>query len=297
MGPARRRARIARGLEFFGMTAPALIAILLFVEIPFLMSVTFSFTKWNGLDKAVKFIGLANYRELLMSDPAAGHAMIFTLLFTVLTVVSTNLISLLFAVILDARIRGRNVLRAAFYIPNIISLIIIGYVWRFIFSRGFDSFSALTHMRIFQLSWLGDSRLAFFSVAMVSVWQSIGFYMVIYIAGLQTVPREQLEAAVIDGTGPVSRFFRITLPLIMPSVTVAVFYSLSNALKAFDVIFSLTFGGPGTATTSIALDIYKTAFSDNRFGYGTAKSVVLFLLILIVTVFQLNAFKRREVES
>jgi len=297
MGHARRKARLARGLEFFGMTAPALIAILLFVEIPFLMSITFSFTKWNGLDKAVKFIGLANYTELLTTDPGLGSAMIFTLLFTVIAVAATNVIALLLAVILDADIRGKNVLRAAFYIPNIISLIIIGYVWRFIFSRGFDSFSALTHLGIFQLSWLGDSRMAFASVALVSVWQSIGFYMVIYIAGLQTVPREQLEAAVIDGSGPVSRFFRITLPLIMPSVTVAVFYSLSNALKAFDVIFSLTFGGPGTATTSIALDIYKTAFSDSRFGYGSAKSVVLFLLILTLTVYQLTAFKRREVET
>ena len=296
-GLARRKARIARGLEFSWMTAPALIAILLFVEIPFLMSITFSFTKWNGLDKAVKFIGMANYAELLTNDPQLISAMVFTLLFTVLVVATTNVIALLLAAILDANIRGKNLLRAAFYIPNIISLIIIGYIWRFIFSRGFDSFFALTHLGIFQLSWLGDSHLAFFSVALVSVWQSIGFYMVIYIAGLQTVPREQLEAAVIDGAGTVSRFFRITLPLILPSVTVAVFYSLSNALKAFDVIFSLTFGGPGTATTSIALDIYKTAFSDSRFGYGTAKSVVLFLLILVVTVFQLNAFKRREVES
>ena len=101
----------------------------------------------------------------------------------------------------------------------------------------------------------------------------------------------------IDGAGTVGRFFRITLPLIMPSITVCVFYSLSNALKTFDVIFSLTFGGPGTATTSIALDIYRTAFSDNRFGYGTAKSVILFLLILTVTVFQLAGFKRREVEA
>jgi raffinose/stachyose/melibiose transport system permease protein len=297
MIPARRKARIARGLEFLGMTAPALIAILLFVEIPFLMSITFSFTKWNGLDKAVKFIGLANYTELLTTDPALGSAMVFTLLFTIFAVVATNVIALLLAVILDADIRGKNVLRAAFYIPNIISLIIIGYVWRFIFSRGFDSFSALTHLGIFQLSWLGDSHMAFISVVLVTVWQSIGFYMVIYIAGLQTVPREQLEAAVIDGAGPVNRFFRITLPLILPSVTVAVFYSLSNALKAFDVIFSLTFGGPGTATTSIALDIYKTAFSDSRFGYGSAKSVVLFLLILAVTVYQLTTFKRREVET
>jgi raffinose/stachyose/melibiose transport system permease protein len=297
MTHARRNARIARGLEFFGMTVPALIAILLFVEIPFLMSIVYSFTKWNGLDKAVKFIGLANYAELLTNDTGLGKAMIFTLLFTVLVVVATNVIALLLAVILDSRIRGKNVLRAAFYIPNIISLIIIGYMWRFIFSRGFDSFGALTHLGIFGLSWLGDTHLAFLSVALVSIWQSLGFYMVIYIAGLQTVPRDQLEAAVIDGASPANRFFRITFPLIMPSVTVAVFYSLSNALKTFDVIFSLTFGGPGLATTSIALDIYKTAFSDSRFGYGTAKSVVLFLLILLVTVFQLNIFKRREVEA
>lgn len=297
MTAGRRRARVRRGIEFLWMTAPAVIAILLFVEVPFLMSVMYSFTKWNGLDKAAKFIGLANYKELLATDPAFGSAMIFTLVFTVLTVITINVIALLLAVILDMKIRGKNVLRAAFYVPNIISLIVIGYVWRFIFSRGFDSLGSLTRMGIFQLSWLGDTHLVFFSVVLVSVWQSIGFYMVIYIAGLQTVPRELLEASVIDGTGPVGRFFRITLPLIMPSVTVAVFYSLSNALKTFDVIFSLTFGGPGTATTSIALDIYKTAFSDNRFGYGTAKSVVLFLLILVVTVTQLNTFKRREVQA
>jgi raffinose/stachyose/melibiose transport system permease protein len=297
MTAGRRRAHVRRGIEFLWMTAPAVIVILLFVEIPFLMSITYSFTKWNGLDKTAKFIGLANYKELLTGDPAFGASMAFTLVFTVLTVVAINVIALLLAVILDMRIRGKNVLRAAFYIPNIISLIVIGYVWRFIFSRGFDSFGNILDLGIFKLSWLGDPHLVFFSVALVSVWQSIGFYMVIYIAGLQTVPREQLEAAIIDGATPVSRFFRITLPLIMPSVTVAVFYSVSNALKTFDVIFSLTFGGPGTATTSIALDIYKTAFSDDRFGYGSAKSVVLFLLILVVTVTQLNAFKRREVQA
>jgi raffinose/stachyose/melibiose transport system permease protein len=291
-----KKKQLRRAVEFLGMTAPAVIAILIFVEIPFLMSVMYSFTRWNGLDKVPKWIGLANYRELITNDRDLLLAVAFTLIFTVVTVVVTNVLALVLAVTLDSDIKGKNALRAAFYIPNIISLIIIGYVWRFIFSRGFDSFSALTHISLFQLSWLGDGKLAFLSVVLVSVWQSIGFYMVIYIAGLQTVPREQLEAAVIDGAGRLGRFFKITLPLIMPSITVCVFYALSNALKTFDVIFSLTFGGPGTATTSIALDIYRTAFSDNRFGYGTAKSVVLFLLILTVTVFQLTGFKRREVE-
>jgi raffinose/stachyose/melibiose transport system permease protein len=279
------------------MTAPAILAILLFVEIPFLMSIAYSFTKWNGLDKVPKFVGLRNYVELFTNDSDLGHAMSFTLLFTVIVVALTNLIALLIAVVLDSDVVGRNALRAAFYIPNIISLIIIGYMWRFIFSRGFDSLYAITRLKVFELSWLGESRLAFASVVLVSIWQSIGFYMVIYIAGLQTVPREQLEAATIDGAGPFQRFAKITLPLIMPSVTVCVFYSLSNALKTFDVIFSLTFGGPGTVTTSIALDIYKTAFSDSRFGYASAKSVILFLLILLVTLFQLGSFKRKEVEA
>jgi len=135
------------------MTAPAILVILLFVEIPFLMSIAYSFTKWNGLDKVPKFIGFRNYIELFTNDTDMGHAMGFTLLFTVIVVVLTNVIALLVAVILDSDVKGRNILRAAFYIPNIISLIIIGYMWRFIFSRGFDSFYAITRLGIFQLSW------------------------------------------------------------------------------------------------------------------------------------------------
>jgi raffinose/stachyose/melibiose transport system permease protein len=292
----RARKSLNRAAAFLGFTMPALAVILISVEIPFLMSVGYSFTKWNGLDRVPVFVALANYSELFTEDAKAITALIFTLKLAAVTVILTNVIALVLAVILDSHIKAKNALRAAFYVPNIISLIVIGYIWRFIFSRGFDSFYALTHAGIFQLSWLGDSGLAFVSVALVSIWQAIGFYLVIYIAGLQTVPRELLEASTIDGAGPAARFFRITLPLIMPSITVSVFYSLSNALKAFDVIFSLTYGGPGTATTSVALNIYQTAFIESRFGYGTAKSVMLFLIILALTVFQVNVFKRREVE-
>ncbi len=289
--------KFRQAFEFAGFTVPAIIAILLFVEIPFIMSVSYSFTKWNGLDKVPVFIGLANYKELLTDDKDMLNALIFTLAFTVLMVVLTNVIALLLAILLDSNIKGRNMLRAAFYVPNIISLIVIGYMWRFIFSKAFDSFYSITNAGIFQLSWLGDSKLVFFSVVIVSVWQAVGFYLVIYIAGLQTVSPELIEASYIDGATGVRRFFKITLPLIMPSVTVSVFYSLSNALKTFDVIFSLTYGGPGSATTSIALDIYKTAFISSRFGYGSAKSVMLFLLILIITVVQVTLFKKKEVEA
>ncbi len=283
-------------MVFTGFTLPALVAILISVEIPFLMSVFSSFTKWNGLDRAQTFIGLENYKELILDDLDMWKAFGFTLRLTLGSVIVTNITALLLAVLLDSDLKGKNTLRAAYYVPNIISLIIIGYIWRFIFSAGFESFYQITGLEFFMFSWLGDVDLVYFSVLMVSVWHSLGFYLVVYIAGLQTVPRDLIEAAMIDGASAVGRFFRVTLPLIMPSITVSVFHSLSNGLKAFDVIFSLTNGGPGNSTTTIALDIYRTAFVINRFGYGTAKSVILFLIILILSLFQIRMFKQREVE-
>ncbi|MGE4584329.1 MAG: carbohydrate ABC transporter permease [Sphaerochaeta sp.] len=292
----RARKQMNRAMVFGFFTVPALLAILISVEIPFIMSVVSSFTKWNGLDRVQTFIGLANYKELFLDDLDMWKAFGFTLRLTIGSVVITNLLALLLAVILDSNLVGRNALRAAFYVPNIISLIIIGYIWRFIFSAGFESFFQKTGLPFFMFSWLGDVKLVYFSVLMVSIWHSLGFYLVVYIAGLQTVPRDLIEASMIDGANRVKRFFRITLPLIMPAVTVSVFHSLSNGLKAFDVIFSLTNGGPGNTTTTIALDIYRTAFVINRFGYGTAKSVILFLMILVLSIFQVRMFKQREVE-
>ncbi len=283
-------------LVFCGFILPAFAAILLSVELPFLMSVYYSFTRWNGLDRIPVFIGLANYVELIIDDPGMLTALLFTLKLTFFTVLFTNIIALTLAVLLDSDIRGKNALRAAFYVPNIISLIVIGYIWRFILSNAFDSFYEITGFEFFMFSWLGDVNLVFVSVVIVSIWHSLGFYLVVYIAGLQTVPKDVIEASMIDGANALTRFFRITLPLIMASVTVAVFHSLSNGLKAFDVILSLTNGGPGNATTTIALDIYRTAFVINRFGYGTAKSVILFLLIIALTFFQVKIFKSREVE-
>ncbi|MBJ2356547.1 carbohydrate ABC transporter permease [Sphaerochaeta sp. S2] len=295
MTPLKRK-QLSRAMVFTGFTLPALVAILISVEIPFLMSVFSSFTKWNGLDRAQTFIGLENYKELILDDLDMWKAFGFTLRLTLGSVIVTNITALLLAVLLDSDLKGKNTLRAAYYVPNIISLIIIGYIWRFIFSAGFESFYQITGLEFFMFSWLGDVKLVYFSVLMVSVWHSLGFYLVVYIAGLQTVPRDLIEAAMIDGASAVGRFFRVTLPLIMPSITVSVFHSLSNGLKAFDVIFSLTNGGPGNSTTTIALDIYRTAFVINRFGYGTAKSVILFLIILILSLFQVRMFKQREVE-
>jgi raffinose/stachyose/melibiose transport system permease protein len=284
-------------VSFMVFTFPAVFLILLFVEIPFLANIGYSFTKWNGLERHPVFIGLENYLEILTMDSGALEAIGFTLKFGFLITILLNIVSLGLAVLLDGkRVRNRNTLRAVFYIPNIISLIIIGYIWKFVFTRGFELFYAGTGWGVFRLSWLGDPQLAFWSVLWVSLWQGVGFYMIVYLAGLQSIPHDTVEAALIDGAGRVRQFFSITLPLIMPSVTFCLFLSLVNAVKLFDIPLSLTFGGPGTATTSIAFDIYKEAFTFNRFGYATAKSVVLFGVTIVFSFIQLFIFKKREVE-
>ncbi|WP_426446181.1 carbohydrate ABC transporter permease [Paenibacillus sp. S-38] len=295
MAPAwRRRKELAIFLSF---VAPALILILLFAEIPFVMSLYYSFTKWNGISKNIAFIGFQNFKELFTEDPDAAASFRFTILYSLITLIATNLAALLLALVLTRKFRGSSMLRAAFFVPYIVSLVIIGFIWKFIFSSAFQSLHELTLWPLFGWSWLGTPTLAFLSVVFVSVWQSVGFYMMIYITGLQSIPAEMGEAAVIDGANGLQRFVHITLPLLMPSITVALFLSISNSLKVFDIIFTLTFGGPGRTTMSTTMDIYNEAFVNNRFGYATAKSLVFVLVILLITLIQVKVFKSREVEA
>lgn len=283
--------------EFFVFVAPAMIFILIAAIIPFLMSLYYSLTKWNGVGKNIKFIGLDNFIELFTTDTGSLQSLLFTLLYGVLNVILTNVIAITLAVILTKGLKSKAVLRAAFFIPNIISLVIIGFIWKFVFTRVFEALHEATHWSLFQWSWLGDQHLAFISIVLVSVWQSVGFYMMIYITGLQSIPSELNEAASIDGVEGLKRFFKITLPLLMPSLTVAFFLTIANSLKVFDIIYTLTFGGPGGATTSITMDIYNEAFVNNRFGYATAKSLLFVVLILLITILQVKFFKSKEVEA
>ncbi len=292
----KKKAR-KQGLEFLAYVGPAMVFILLFVGIPFVMCIYYSFRKWNGIGKESVFIGLENYIRLFTNDKGFVEALKYTFVYAIGTVVIVNVLALLLAALLESKIRGKGFFRAAFYIPNIISLVIIGFIWKFICTRVFEALQGVTGWGIFGLSWLGDSNLAVLSTILVSVWQSLGFYLLIYIAGMQGVPDELNESANLDGAGAVRRFFSITLPLIMPSISFCMFHSVANSMKMFELIFSLTGGGPGTSTTSIALDIYNTAFNNSRYGYGSAKSVILFLIVLAISVIQVNFFKSKEVEA
>ncbi|MNK28766.1 sn-glycerol-3-phosphate transport system permease protein UgpA [compost metagenome] len=287
----------AEKLEFGLFTFPVLICVFIAFYIPFALTIRYSFTKWNGISKHPKFIGLDNFKQIFMHDANFSSSAWFTIKYAVLYIVLVNVLAILLALVLDMKLRGAAWLRAAFFIPYILSLVIVGFIWKFIFMQGFESLGSSTGWGIFHLSWLGEQGLAFISILGVSIWQSIGFYMVIYIAGLQAVPDDMKEAAVMDGAGPFRRFFSIILPLLAPSITISVFMALTNSIKVFDVILSLTGGGPGGTTYSVAYDIYRDTFQNNLYGYGTAKALILFVAVLLVTIVQLTIFKRREVEA
>ncbi len=213
----------------------------------------------------------------------------FTLFFAFFNIIFSNLLALLLALILDAKMKTRNILRSIFFLPNVFSLIIVAFIWSFIFRL---ILPAITGISI----WLGSIDLAPYAVLMVTIWQGCGYLMIIYLAGLQTIPVEITEVASIDGANWFQRLNRVTLPLLLPAMTICLFYSLSSSLKTFDVIMALTSGGPGYVTTPIVLDIYFNAFNNNQFGYATAKAVFLCVIIMLVTGIQLFLMKKREVE-
>lgn len=277
-------------------TIPAILLVTVMMYIPFVMSGYYSLTEWNGIAKDAKFVGLQNFATIFGKSKDFTNALIFTGKYTVVFMIFSNVLALLLAVCLTKKFKGANLLRGVFFIPYIMSMTIVGFIWKFIFTQGFDKLADLTNWGVWNLSWLGDPKLAFYSVALVGVWQSLGFYIVLYIAGLQAVPNDVLEAATVDGATSRQRFFKITLPLLGPSITTCVFMSLTNGLKVFDIILALTKGGPGTATYSVTLQIYKEAFQNNNYGLGSAESIIYFLVVLVVTQIVLKIFSSREVD-
>ena len=272
--------------------------VLLAMYIPFVMSGYYSLTEWNGISRNPVFIGLENFKTIFSSgSPEFVNALLFTFKYAALFIVFSNVFALALAVALSRKFRLANFLRGMFFLPYIMSMTIVGFIWKFIFTQGFEKLFEITGWSIWNYSWLGDGNLAFWSIVLVGVWQSLGFYIVLYVAGLQAIPTDVLEAASIDGANARQRFFRVILPLLGPSITTCMFMSLTNSLKVFDIILALTKGGPGGATYSATLDIYREAFQNNNYGLGSAKAIVFFVIVLILTQVVLKVFERREVEQ
>ncbi|MBR2528782.1 MAG: sugar ABC transporter permease [Blautia sp.] len=276
-------------------TLPAILLVTVMMYIPFVMSGYYSLTRWNGIAKEAVFIGLENFKTVLSSGGEFTGALVFTIRYTFFFVLFSNVIALFLAVCLTKKFKLANLMRGVFFIPYIMSMTIVGFIWKFIFTQGFARLSAMTGWGVWDLSWLGNPRLAFYAVTMVGVWQSLGFYIVLYIAGLQAVPKDVLEASTVDGANGRQTFFRITLPLLGPSITTCLFMSLTNGLKVFDIILALTKGGPGSSTYSVTLQIYKEAFQNNNYGLGSAESIVYFVIVLVLTQVVLKISSSREV--
>ncbi|WP_425434579.1 carbohydrate ABC transporter permease [Paenibacillus catalpae] len=275
-----------------------MIVFTIIVLIPFLLGFYFSFTEWNGLDlDKAKWIGMDNVRRIFTNDDKFWAAFKFTLKFTVVTVVVTNILALLLGLLLTRPMRGRNTLRTIFFLPNMIGGILLGYIWQFIFTKGFKTIGEMTGWHFFELPWLGTPETGFWGLVIVFVWQTTGYMMVIYIAAIVGVPKDLMEAATIDGATYLQTVRKIIMPLVMPAITVCLFLTTSGAFKMFDLNLSLTKGGPGTSTQSLAYNIYAEALVNNRYGLGTAKAMLFFFAVSIIAVTQVWLTKRKEVEA
>lgn len=292
----RLNRKIYENLMFWVFVLPVFLPFIIFFIFPFTLGIFYSLFKWNGISPTMQYVGFKNYMTLFKSDPDYYTSLWFSLRYVVLTVILTNIFALFLTLLLDTKLAGRNFLRAAFFLPNVVSAIISGFLWQFIFGQGSKSLYDLTGSGIFQTDWLGGSGMAIVSMAIVALWQSAGYIMVIYLAGLQSIDESLVEAAEIDGASGIKKFFNITLPLIMPSITVNLFMTMSQAFRTFDLNIALTNGGPGRSTLGLALDIYKEGFSNNAAGYAAAKAVIFFLMVFAITLVQIRFTKGREVQ-
>lgn len=284
-------------MQQFIFVGPALFFFMLIIAAPFLLGMYYSFTEWNGASKDPVWVGFANFTKIFTDDPAFLKSFTFTALFTLAGVLLTNLIGFFLAYFLTKPLKTKNVLRTVFFMPNVIGGLLLGFIWQFIFVRGFASLGEVTGLAFFNLPWLGDATTAFWAIVIVFVWQTAGYLMVIYISSLNNVPTEVLEAAQIDGATRGQMLRSIIVPLIMPGVTVCLFLAISWSFKMFDLNLSLTKGGPFRSTESLALNIYNEAFVNGRYGLGTAKALIFFIVVAIITSIQVRLTKSREVEA
>jgi raffinose/stachyose/melibiose transport system permease protein len=293
----KSNARLKRYLTYIAFVGPALLFFIIIQIIPFFMGVYYSFTSWNGVSSAVEWVGLANYIKIFKNDPGFINSFIFTTKFMFAAVIISNLIGFGLALLLNAALKTKNLLRTVFFIPNVIGGLLLGFIWQFIFVKGFASIGKMTDFSFFKLPWLGDETTAFWGIVIVFAWQISGYMMVIYIAALQGVDQNLLEAARMDGASNWTLLTKIIIPLILPAFTICIFLTISMAFKIFDINISLTNGGPFNSTQSVAINIYQEAFQYNRYGLGTAKSILFFLVVAIFTTVQVIATKKREVEA
>jgi raffinose/stachyose/melibiose transport system permease protein len=276
---------------------PALIIYTMIVYYPLVRSFAYSVTNFDGGIKAAKFIGLSNFKDMFKDDLVIS-GILNTFKFTIFTTIFANFIALLLALILDSNIKSKHYLRAVFFIPCLINYVVISAVFSNILQYNglLNSFFDIIGLSDMKIDWFGSTGLALPMLMSLNVWQWAGYGAIIYLAGLQSIPREYYEAAEVDGSGKFNTFTKITFPLLAPSFTIMTFMSLTGGLKLFELPYVLTKGGPGNATQTIGTAIYTLAFGYSKMGYATAVSIVFFVIIAILSVIQVYFMRRNEVQ-
>ncbi|MGW4991752.1 carbohydrate ABC transporter permease [Streptomyces mirabilis] len=293
--PPMPRVRRARTSPPWWFALPAMLLFAFVVLVPSARGVYYAFTDWDGLDPHFSFIGLDNFSEMFR-DADATQAIWHTLLIAVSITVVQNAVGLLLALGVNTAIKSRNLLRVFLFAPAVITPIVTAYLWRNLLGPdgAVNSLLGAVGLDGWEQDWLGSPDLALWAVVGVIVWQFAGYSMVIFLAGLQSVPREVHEAAAIDGAGAVRRFWSVTRPLLAPAFTINLMLSIIGGIKLFDQVYALTGGGPGHATDTLSTLIYKDAFTLGEFGYSIALAVVLTIVVAVVSTGQYAALSRSE---
>ncbi|WP_433938364.1 carbohydrate ABC transporter permease [Paenibacillus lautus] len=284
-----------RLMPYYLMTVPAVVLFFVFLTLPALQGVYYSFTNWNGFGDNFDFIGFKNYVNLF-KDGNVGNAYWFTFKFAVVVTILINIFSLLIAMGLNARIKARNFFRGIYFLPNILSVLIVGYIFNYLFSNVFTIWGQNLGIGWLSTNILGSEQHAWIGIVVVAVWQGIAYNTILYLAGLQTIPGTLYEASNLDGANRWQEFWKITFPLIAPFFTINMVLAMKNSLMVFDQIVALTNGGPGRATQSISHLIYTGGFEGGEFAYQSANSVIYFILIATISIVQIRFLQRREGE-
>ena len=282
--------------DFCIFALPGIFCFFAVVLIPFLYGVYLTLTDWNGVSKEKNFIGLANFAGV-MKDTQFWSSLALTFKYVIAVVILVNVLAFGIAYLLTREIKGQNFFRAGFFTPNLIGGIVLGYIWQFVFSRVFVNIGESTGWSFFEASWLSDPDKAFLALVVVSVWQLSGYMILIYVAGFMGLSKDVMEAASIDGASGWVKLKNIILPLMMSSITICLFLTLSRAFMVYDVNLSLTAGAPYGTTEMAAMHVYEKAFTSRQFGVGQAEAFILFIIVACISGLQVYFTKKREVEA
>ncbi|WP_068268694.1 carbohydrate ABC transporter permease [Caviibacter abscessus] len=280
-------------LFFWLFLSPILLALFIVVIIPLLYGIYYSFTNWNGIN-IPEFKGFSNYMRIF-KDKGFRDSIIFTVKFVIASVIIINFVGLSLALLVTQEIKGKTFLRTIFFMPNLIGGLILGFIWQFVFLEGFNSLGELVGFEALQ-GWLSTTKTGFWGLVILTAWQMAGYIMIIYIAHLESVPSELVEAARIDGANPFQILRHIIFPLVAPAFTVSMFLTLSNSFKLYDQNLSLTGGAPFNSTQMVAMNIYNTAFAENKMAYAQSKAIIFFIAVAAISLIQVYYNKKREVE-